>query len=166
MEVTFISEKVLLQKEHFLAKKHCLLGDLHVHFEPLLGQECKYRCHDKRNEKTEFRIKSPNTKKAIRIEVISITEMKLQEEYFVVKRHCFLGNLHFHFEPLLGWECKYVCQEKRTEKEAIQEKQPEYRKSNWRRTDLHHRNEASKKNLFLLKNTVFQSTQVSIFNPC
>ena len=36
MVVTFISEK-MLQKEHFLAKKHCLLGDLLVHFQLLLA---------------------------------------------------------------------------------------------------------------------------------
>ena len=39
MQVTLITENNL-QKEHFLAKKHCLLGDLCVHFELLLGWEC------------------------------------------------------------------------------------------------------------------------------
>ena len=36
IQVTFMTEKEL-QKEQFLAKKHCLLGDLYVHFEPLFG---------------------------------------------------------------------------------------------------------------------------------
>ena len=45
IQVTFIAGKKL-QKEHFLAKKHCLLGDLCVHFEPLLGWECAYVCHN------------------------------------------------------------------------------------------------------------------------
>ena len=35
IQVTFITEKKL-QKEHFLTKKHCLLGELCVYFEPLL----------------------------------------------------------------------------------------------------------------------------------
>ena len=38
IQLTFITEKKL-QKEHFLAKKQCLLGELCVHFEPLLGRE-------------------------------------------------------------------------------------------------------------------------------
>ena len=33
IQLSFITEKKL-QKENFLAKKHCLLGDLCVHFEP------------------------------------------------------------------------------------------------------------------------------------
>ena len=70
-------------------------------------------------KKKAFKINSPNTEKAISIEVIFITKMKLQEEYFVVKKNWFLGELHVYFEPLLGWSCECVCQEKRTEKEAI-----------------------------------------------
>ena len=45
IQVTFITEKKL-QKEHFLAKKHCLLGDLCVYVEPLLRWKCTYVCHD------------------------------------------------------------------------------------------------------------------------
>ena len=45
IQVTFITEKKL-QKELLLAKKHCLLADLCVHFELLLGWECTYVCHD------------------------------------------------------------------------------------------------------------------------
>ena len=39
IQVTFIMEKKL-QKVYFLVKRNCLLGDLCVHFEPLLGWEC------------------------------------------------------------------------------------------------------------------------------
>ena len=39
IQVTFIMQKKL-QKVHFLAKKHCLLGKLYVHFEFLLGWQC------------------------------------------------------------------------------------------------------------------------------
>ena len=45
IEVTFIIEKKF-QKIHFLAKIPCLLGDLCVHFETLLGWECTYLCHN------------------------------------------------------------------------------------------------------------------------
>ena len=32
----------------------------------------------------------------------------------------------FNFEPLLGWECAYVCHNQRTEKEGILDKRTEY----------------------------------------
>ena len=43
IKVTFITERNL-QKEHFLAKKYCLLGYFCVYFEPLLRGEYTYVC--------------------------------------------------------------------------------------------------------------------------
>ena len=57
IQVTFILKDDLhlsgkkVQKEHFLAKKHCLSGNLCVHFEPLLRCECAYVCPNIRTEK-------------------------------------------------------------------------------------------------------------------
>ena len=47
---TFLMEKKL-EKEHFLAKRLCLFGDLSVQFEPLLGWECAYVHHHLRTGK-------------------------------------------------------------------------------------------------------------------
>ena len=44
IEVAFINEKIL-KKEHFLAKKHCVLDDFCVHFENSFRWECAYVCH-------------------------------------------------------------------------------------------------------------------------
>ena len=44
IKLTFISE-IKPRKECFLAKQDCFLGDLCVHFEPLLGWEYAYVCH-------------------------------------------------------------------------------------------------------------------------
>ena len=45
IQVTLITEPKL-QKEPFLAKKYSVLGDLYVHFEPLLGWEWTCACHN------------------------------------------------------------------------------------------------------------------------
>ena len=55
-----------------------------------------------------FRINSRNIRQAIGIQVTFITERKLQKEQFLAKKHCLLGNLCVHFEPLLERECTYV----------------------------------------------------------
>ena len=45
MQVTFISE-IKLRLERFLVKYDCYFGDMCIHFEPLLGWEYAYVCHD------------------------------------------------------------------------------------------------------------------------
>ena len=50
-----------------------------------------------------FRINSRNIKQAIGIQVTFIMEKKLQKEHFLSEKHCLLGDLYVHFEPLLGW---------------------------------------------------------------
>ena len=65
-----------------------------------------------------FRINSQNKKRAIDKEVTFISEIKLQKEHFLSKRHCLLGDLRVHFEPLLGWKCTYICHHQAIEKEG------------------------------------------------
>ena len=60
-------------------------------------------------KKKAFRINSRNIKQTINIQVTFITEKKFQKEHFLAKKHCLLGDLYVHFEPLLGWECTYLC---------------------------------------------------------
>ena len=50
--VTFISE-IKLQKIYILGKYDCLSVGLCVHFEPLLGWEYAYICHNLRTEEEE-----------------------------------------------------------------------------------------------------------------
>ena len=45
IKVTCITE-IKPQREPFLAKKSSLFGDFCVYFEPLLGWESAYVCHD------------------------------------------------------------------------------------------------------------------------
>ena len=56
-----------------------------------------------------FRINSQHTKQTIGMQVTFITEQNLQKKHFFAKKHCLLGDLCVHFEPLLGWGCTYVC---------------------------------------------------------
>ena len=48
-----------------------------------------------------------------------ITKKELQKEYFLARKHCLFGDFRVHFEPVLEWECAYVCHDYRTEKEGI-----------------------------------------------
>ena len=64
-----------------------------------------------------------------------ILENKLQKEYFLAKYDSFFSELCVHFEPLLRWECAYVCHDIKTEKEEIYNKQREYKTSNWHSSD-------------------------------
>ena len=63
IQATFISE-YKLQKVHFFAKYNCFFGDLCVHFEPLLGCECAYVCHDLRNKKEGIYFKKREYKRS------------------------------------------------------------------------------------------------------
>ena len=63
----------------------------------------------KKLKKKASGINSQNTKQAIDIQVIFISEIKPQIEHFLVQFDCVLGDLCVNFEPLLGWECAYVC---------------------------------------------------------
>ena len=45
IQLTLIS-KEKLQNQDFLAKYDSFLGDIYVHFEPMLGWEYAYVCHD------------------------------------------------------------------------------------------------------------------------
>ena len=78
-------------------------------------------------------------------------EINLQKQKFLGKYDCFSADLCVHFEPLLGWQCTYVCCNIRTEKESIYGKQSEYKTRNWHTSGLHYGKEASKKEHFLVK---------------
>ena len=58
-----------------------------------------------------FRINSRHTKQTIGIQVTFMTKQNLQKEQFLAKKYCLLGDLCVHFEPLLQWECTYICQD-------------------------------------------------------
>ena len=149
IQVTFILKDDLhlsgkkVQKEHFLAKKHCLSGNLCVHFEPLLRCECAYVCPNIRTEKEgiyckqspcktsnwhtsdfhhrkkAFKINNQNIKQIFGIQVTFILKVKPQKERFLGKYDCFFGDLYAHFQPLLGWKCACVCHDLITEKKSI-----------------------------------------------
>ena len=51
-----------------------------------------------------IRLNSRNIKQAFGIQVTFIMEKKLQKVHFLAKKHCLLGELWVHFEPLLGWQ--------------------------------------------------------------
>ena len=48
-------------------------------------------------------------KRATFIQMIFILKMELQKENFLAKYDFFFADLRIHFEPLLGWECPYLC---------------------------------------------------------
>ena len=60
-------------------------------------------------KKKAFRINSQNIEQAIGILMTFISEIKLQKENILAKFDYLFVNLHVHLEPLLGWECAYVC---------------------------------------------------------
>ena len=60
-------------------------------------------------KKMSLRINSQNIRQEIGIQVAFIMGKKLQKEHFLVKKRCHFGDFWVHFEPLLEWECAYVC---------------------------------------------------------
>ena len=56
-----------------------------------------------------FKITIQNIKQKFGMQLIFISEIKPGLERFLAKYDCFFGDLRIHFEPLLGWECIYVC---------------------------------------------------------
>ena len=67
-----------------------------------------------------FTINSQNKNQEISIHMTFILEIKLQKESYARYDHSFSPNRKFVlFEPLLGWQCVYVCHDLRTEKEGI-----------------------------------------------
>ena len=66
-----------------------------------------------------FKINSRDMKQKFGIQVIFISKIKPGIERFLPEYDCFFGDLCVHFQPLLGWECAYVCRDLRTEKEDI-----------------------------------------------
>ena len=75
IQVTFITEKKL-QKEHFLAKRHCLLGNLCVHLNPCQDGNVHTSGTTKEMKVMAFSINSQNVEQAFGIQVIFITEIK------------------------------------------------------------------------------------------
>ena len=60
-------------------------------------------------KKMAFKINSQNIKENVGTQVTFISEIKPRLERFLEKYDCFFGDLCVHFEPLLRWECAYVC---------------------------------------------------------
>ena len=50
-----------------------------------------------------------NIKQKFGIQMNFISENKLQKQHFLAKYDWFSGDLCVHMEPLLGWQCTYVC---------------------------------------------------------
>ena len=91
----------------------------------------------KNKKKNAFKAKRKSIKQTVDIQVTFISEIKVQSEHFLAKFDCVLGNLCIHFEPVLGWECGYVCLDLRTETEGIENKKRKFKISNWDTNDLH-----------------------------
>ena len=89
--MTYITEKKL-QKDYFLAKKHCLFGDYRVH-----GNVHTY-VTTKELKTMAFRINSQNITQKFGIQVTFILEIKPQKECFLIKYDCFFGDLCVHFD--------------------------------------------------------------------
>ena len=66
------------------------------------------------------------------------------------------------FEPLLGWECGYVCHNVRAEEEGIYGRKPEYKTSNWYTNDPHLGKQAAKRT-FLIKISLLFGRLMPIF---
>ena len=114
--------KKKLQKVHFSTKKHCLLGELYVHFEPLLGGNVHRYSTTKEMKTMAFRVYSQNIEQAFGIQVTFIREIKLQKEHFLAKKNkknSLFGDFCFHFKLLLGWKCADICRDYITEKDGI-----------------------------------------------
>ena len=60
-------------------------------------------------EKMAFMVNTQNIKQKFVIQVTLISDIKPQKQRFLAKYDCFFGDLCVHFQPLLGWECVYVC---------------------------------------------------------
>ena len=80
--------------------------DFCIHFESSLGWECATYVTTKELKKKFFKAKGENTKQTF--------DKRPSKVHFLAKYYHFsAGNVSF-FEPLLGWECAYVCQNKIT----------------------------------------------------
>ena len=64
-----------------------------------------------------------NITEAIGKQVALMLEIKLNKYIFLANYDLFFSQKRVPIEPLLGWECVYVCHELRTEKEGIYVKQ-------------------------------------------
>ena len=60
-------------------------------------------------KKKAFRINIQNIQQAIGIQVNFIAEIKLQNDFFLVKYDCVFVDVCVQSEPLLGGECAHVC---------------------------------------------------------
>ena len=67
-----------------------------------------------------FRINSKNIKQAFSVQVIFITEIKLQKEHFLAKEKSIFVNLFVDFEPLLGWNVPTYATTKELKKMAFE----------------------------------------------
>ena len=115
-------------------------------------------------ENKAFTINSQHIEQPVEIIVTLISEINFKKMH-LAKHDCFFADLCIHFEPLIGQQYPYVCHHLRNEKEAIQDKQLQYKKGHWHTNDLHYGKEASKMTLFS-KNTVFSVTFMFILNLC
>ena len=59
---------------------------------------------------------------------------------FVISYGHFRNRYCVLFESLLGWECAYLCHDKRNEKEGIYNKTRENKTNNWHTIDLYPEN--------------------------
>ena len=98
IQMNFVFE-IKFKRYICFAKYDCYFGDLYLHSKPQFKWECDFL----------LTVKSHNKKQAIEIQVTFIIEKKLQKVHFLAKKHCLLGKLCVHFEPLLGWQITYVC---------------------------------------------------------
>ena len=110
-----------------------------------------------------FRINSQNIEEALGIQVTFVMEIQPQKELFLAQ-DCFLGGLHVHFEPLLGWELTFVCHNLRTVKEDIYSKWSEYQTSNWHTSDLYQGKKSSNRRFYNKNLTAFLETYESYLN--
>ena len=67
----------------------------------------------------ELWLNKKNLKQAIDKRLTFIFEIKPQKEHFLVKYHRFFSYWSLYFSTLLRWENTYVCQQLRTEKQEI-----------------------------------------------
>ena len=108
IQVTFISQKKL-QKQHFLAKNTVFLATYASILNPCYDQNVPTYTTTKKLKNIPFKIISQTIKQKFGIQLIFISEIKPRLNRFLVKCDCFFGDLWVHLEPLLRWECAYVC---------------------------------------------------------
>ena len=125
IQVAFILE-IKPQNKRFLEKYDRCLRNFCVHVAPLLGWECAYVCHDYRTKKKGIQDKIQEYE-ASNWHTSDLHHGKeASKRTFFSKKQCLLGDLCINFQLLLGWECTYVCHDKRNENDDIQYKQSKY----------------------------------------